>query len=143
MWCLLNTFFACVLRTFSKKTFLSLPCKDFKSDDGMKSGIVRFFVHNFEAWFWLTSLILLAFMPPESTQTTFCVWHLLGFESCLGCGLGHSISNAFHGHWITSFKFHPLGLVAIAILTIRIVSVFNQNYTFERLNKKFTHDKNL
>lgn len=109
----------------------------------MKNQLSRFLLYNFEAWFWLAALILLAFMPPESTQTTFCVWHHLGFESCPGCGLGHSISSAFHGHWITSFQHHPLGIVAIILLLFRIVTVFSQNYKFERFNKKISYDKNL
>jgi hypothetical protein len=109
----------------------------------VKSGITRFVLHNFEAWVWLTALFMLAFMPPESAQTTLCVWHHLGVESCPGCGLGHSISSALHGQWIKSFQFHPLGMIAIIILVFRIVTVFTQNYTFERLKKKFSYDKNL
>ncbi len=89
--------------------------------------IYKFVRHNLEAFIWLAALALLAFMSPESTQQTLCVWHHAGFDACPGCGLGHSISAAFHGNVLDSFRFHPLGIFAIIILTIRVFRIFIEN----------------
>ncbi|MDP3444674.1 MAG: DUF2752 domain-containing protein [Ignavibacteria bacterium] len=102
--------------------------------------IFRFFRFNLEAFIWLMSLILLAFMNPENTQATFCVWHYVGFDSCLGCGLGHSISAAFHGHWVQSFEFHPLGIFAIIVLLFRAISLFVQNIFTQSKTYNYVND---
>jgi hypothetical protein len=96
--------------------------------NSLKGSFFRFLRFNLEAFIWLTALILLAFMNPENTQQTLCLWHHTGFDSCPGCGLGHSISAAFHGKILESFNFHPFGLFAILILVLRIVRVFSQNF---------------
>ncbi|KAF0131295.1 MAG: hypothetical protein FD155_959 [Bacteroidetes bacterium] len=104
--------------------------------------IFHFFTQNLEAWFWLTALVMLAFMNPASTQQTLCLWHYLGVDACPGCGLGHSISAAFHGRIGESFNFHPLGMIAIVVLCARIFTIFIQFKNFTEL-KTYQYDKNL
>jgi hypothetical protein len=104
--------------------------------------IFHFLTQNLEAWFWLTALVMLAFMDPASTQQTLCLWHFIGVDSCPGCGLGHSMSAAFHGNIRDSFSFHPLGIIAIGVLIARIFSIFIQFKTFSDLNT-CRYDKNL
>jgi hypothetical protein len=95
------------------------------------SSSFRFVKLNFEAFVWLIALILLAFMQPENTQATLCLLHHAGIESCPGCGLGHSISAAFHGQIVDSFRMHPLGIAAIVILLLRIVTIFYQYFKYQ------------
>lgn len=94
--------------------------------------IIRFLRINFEALFWLASLLLLALMLPDNTQASLCLLHHVGLDSCPGCGLGHSISAAFRGQIAASFAMHPLGIFAIVVLVLRIVSVFYSNYTLHQ-----------
>ncbi len=93
--------------------------------------IYHFMRSNIEAFTWLTALLLLAFMQPENTQSTLCLLHHAGIESCPGCGLGHSISAAFHGRFLQSFNMHPLGMAAILILTLRITTIFYQYFKYQ------------
>lgn len=97
--------------------------------------VIHFLKHYFEAIVWFIALVLLATMDPYSTQPSLCMFHALGIESCPGCGLGHSISAAFHGQIVRSFETHPLGIVTIIILSSRIVIVIFQNYKFQQIKK--------
>gem|GEM_PF-265536 len=109
----------------------------------MKTGsIFRFIKENLEAFIWLLALILLACMPPESTQSSLCLLHHLGFSWCPGCGLGHAISSFFHFRFVLSFNQHPLGIFAVVVLISRICTVFYQYYTFHYQNSNH-YGKNL
>jgi hypothetical protein len=92
---------------------------------------IRFIRLNFEAFIWITALLLLAFMQPDNTQASLCLLHHAGLESCPGCGLGHSISAAFRGQFLYSFQMHPLGMGAILVLMHRISIIFYQNYKYQ------------
>ncbi|MFZ4463508.1 MAG: DUF2752 domain-containing protein [Bacteroidales bacterium] len=98
--------------------------------------IITFGKAYLEAFIWLVALVLLAFMDPYSTQPSLCVFHHLGIESCPGCGLGHSISAAFHGKFVLSFVTHPLGILTIVFLSARIIMIIIQNYKYQQFNKK-------
>jgi Protein of unknown function (DUF2752) len=75
----------------------------------------------FELFFWTSGLILLAIMPPgPDVHYSFCVFKMMGFNFCPGCGLGHSISYLFHGDIQSSLEAHPLGPFAIVIILFRI-----------------------
>ncbi|MBL6447265.1 DUF2752 domain-containing protein [Fulvivirga sp. 29W222] len=70
------------------------------------------------------ALIALACLPTDSpAHFSLCPLNNLGFDFCPGCGLGRSISHAFHGQFTASFDSHPLGLFAIIILSYRIISL--------------------
>lgn len=103
---------------------------------------LRFFRLNLEGFVWITALFMLAFMDPANTQQSLCLLHIAGVESCPGCGLGHSVSAAFHGDLHGSFRQHPLGLAAIVLLFFRSIQVFYQNIKYQQL-KNQTYDKNL
>jgi hypothetical protein len=94
-----------------------------------------YFRQHLEGFIWIIALLLLGLMNPENTQQTLCLWHLAGFESCPGCGLGHSISSAFHGDFHTSLKQHPMGIAAIFILLFRIITIFTSWQIFQPFKK--------
>ncbi|NOU46848.1 MAG: DUF2752 domain-containing protein [Bacteroidales bacterium] len=90
----------------------------------------------FEAIVWLVALILLATMDPYTAGPSLCMFRKLGIESCPGCGLGHSVSAAFHGQFGQSFDMHPLGMITIVFLTVRIISIIIQNHNYQRLKNR-------
>lgn len=84
-------------------------------------------VVKWEAVFWLAGLIYLLTVNPYHTQEfTFCPFHNLGITFCPGCGLGRSISFFFHGDLIHSLKTHPLGIIALVIISFRIMDLTAQ-----------------
>ncbi len=102
----------------------------------------RFVRINLEAFIWLMALLLLAFMDPNNTQSSLCLIHHIGIDQCPGCGLGHSISAAFHGQIAESFNRHPLGMAATVLLIIRIITVFYQSFKYQS-PKNHPYGKNL
>lgn len=80
----------------------------------------------FEAAIWLSGLIALAFLEIGSSHLSLCPFYNLGFDFCMGCGLGRSISQIFHGNFIESVKIHPLGVFAVIILSYRIIELSKQ-----------------
>ncbi|MBU1370998.1 MAG: DUF2752 domain-containing protein [Bacteroidetes bacterium] len=102
----------------------------------------NFLQKNLEGFVWLLALLLLALMSPSVTQPSLCIFHQLGIDSCPGCGLGHSISAVFAGKFITAFEYHPLGLFAILMLSVRSFIVFKQYHDYQKLKSRI-YDKNL
>jgi hypothetical protein len=77
-----------------------------------------------EGVFWLVALIILATADfSDETHVTLCPFRNLGFEFCPGCGLGRSISCFFHGEFMQSLSFHPLGIFAVFILSFRTIQL--------------------
>ncbi|RYE22406.1 MAG: DUF2752 domain-containing protein [Sphingobacteriales bacterium] len=75
----------------------------------------------FEACFWVAALIGLACTNPgQESHFSLCFFKRMGWSLCPGCGLGHSIAWLFHGNMLQSFKAHPLGLFALAVILHRI-----------------------
>ncbi|MEO6490806.1 MAG: DUF2752 domain-containing protein [Ferruginibacter sp.] len=85
----------------------------------MKS-VMRFILNNFELLFWITALILLYGMNTDTGKNSFCIFNLIGFTWCPGCGIGHSIQSALHLQFMTSIDQHPLGILAVIIILYRI-----------------------
>lgn len=79
-----------------------------------------------EAAVWVTGLTALAFYNVSDSHFSICPFYNLGLDFCMGCGLGRSISYAFHGHLIQSLKTHPLGIFAVIVLSFRIVQLSKQ-----------------
>lgn len=94
--------------------------------------VLYFVRYNMEAFIWLTALILLAFTDPYLYHFSLCPISNMGFEFCPGCGLGHAISFLFRGEILKSIQTHPLGILAVVLLTIRITTVF-KNYRNNQL----------
>lgn len=77
-----------------------------------------------EALIWIAGLVaLIIYLPSEGAHFTICPLANMGFEHCPGCGLGRSISLFFHGHMMESIYTHPFGIIAVIILTFRIIQL--------------------
>ena len=84
---------------------------------------------GFEALIWILGFTYLAFFnSPDTTHFTICPFANLGIEFCPGCGLGNSISYLFKGDFIASFHSHPLGIFALFIIIIRIITIIKNNW---------------
>ena len=78
-----------------------------------------------EPFIWIAALLYLAVSPPpEHPDFTLCPLAHMGITHCPGCGLGRSVSYAFHGEFSESYHAHVAGMPAILILTARIFSIF-------------------
>lgn len=85
---------------------------------------------------WPLGLMALYFMDPHAGGASFCLLKRAGITWCPGCGLGHSIHYLLHGHLEASFRSHPLGLFAVAVLGSRVISLARQQL------QAFHHHKN-
>ncbi|MGQ1784325.1 MULTISPECIES: DUF2752 domain-containing protein [unclassified Saccharicrinis] len=56
-----------------------------------------------------------------------CLFKNCGLGFCPGCGLGHSVGFIARGEITNSFNSHPLGILAVVILTYRIFQIFRNN----------------
>lgn len=82
---------------------------------------MKLFRRYFELAAWISGLILMALMDPGTdAHYSLCFFKFIGINYCPGCGLGHSISYLFHGHFKESFNAHPLGLFAVVMILCRI-----------------------
>lgn len=85
-----------------------------------------FFRRYFELTFWITALLLLAFMNPGTeTHYSFCIFKFIGIKFCPGCGIGHAISFLFHGDIRSSISAHPLGIFALIVILFRIYKLLS------------------
>jgi hypothetical protein len=83
---------------------------------------------GFEASVWILGLAyLLLIHSPGETHFTICPLANLGIDFCPGCGLGNSISYIFKGDFIASFQSHPIGISALLIITLRIITIIKNN----------------
>lgn len=73
-----------------------------------------------ESFIWIGALVALFFMDPTAGGSSWCLAKLLHFGFCLGCGIGHSIHEALHFNWRSSFNQHPMGIAAVLLLLNRI-----------------------
>ena len=96
----------------------------------MLNQLKKYLTRHLELIVWSVALILLAFNNPEAdTHFSLCVFKWMGFQSCPGCGLGHSISWLLHGDLQHSLQAHPLGIFAVAILLMRINTLSKKQLT--------------
>jgi Protein of unknown function (DUF2752) len=90
----------------------------------IKNILSRFKRKYFELFSWLFSLTALAVMQPTTdSHYSLCLFKMLGWQFCPGCGLGHSISWFFHGNVRASLSAHPLGIFAIFVILSRIFTL--------------------
>lgn len=89
---------------------------------------------DIEVYVWSIGLILLALSDPDHHHLSICPIANLGYDWCPGCGLGRSVALIFNGRIIESFWMHPLGLLALSILTYRIISLFKRTWILTRKN---------
>ena len=82
---------------------------------------------------WMAALAYLALMQPSVHQHfTLCAFNWVGFENCMGCGIGRSISFFLKGDITQSWQMHYFGIPATFILIFRIGSIIHKNY-FQQL----------
>jgi hypothetical protein len=89
-----------------------------------------------EALAWFAGLAFLALSNPyDPTHLSFFppTW-LFGLRSP-GYNLGHSIAYIFHGRFMQSLQANPLGIVAVAVLAGRIITLVHTSY------KKYLQEK--
>jgi hypothetical protein len=91
------------------------------------------FKKYFEVSFWVTALILLAWMPFGEDSFSLCPFHSIGLPFCPGCGLGRSVHLIFEGDFIGSFRKHPLGFAALIIILNRIFTLIKINLKNKQL----------
>jgi hypothetical protein len=95
--------------------------------------LVKFLVHNLEAFIWIAAILYFAVSPlPSGEHFTICPLSLAGFEHCPGCGLGRSLILLLHGHVTESFNMHPLAVFALLVLVVRIIFVFRAYFRFQK-----------
>jgi hypothetical protein len=93
--------------------------------------IYRFSRLNAEALIWTAVLLWFAVIPvPAGSHFSVCPLHLAGFDYCSGCGLGRSLVLLLHGRISESLALHPFGILALPLLTERIVVVFKSASEF-------------
>ncbi len=87
-------------------------------------------VVGLESLIWIAAIIFLSIIEPmESSHFTICPLSAIGIEFCPGCGLGKSASYILHGDLYNSINTHPLGIFALIVLTIRIISLVKINWS--------------
>ncbi|MFY0651583.1 MAG: DUF2752 domain-containing protein [Cyclobacteriaceae bacterium] len=91
-----------------------------------------------EVYVWTIGLLLLVFSNPDHHHFTVCPIANVGFDWCPGCGLGRSVALIFRGRFLDSFEMHPLGFLALAVLSHRVVSLFNQS--LKLIRKEYEQD---
>jgi hypothetical membrane protein len=92
--------------------------------------LLRWIYKNNECLIWIGALLWLYFAatPPvqPSAHFSFCIFKLAGLSFCPGCGLGRSMHEAMHGHWLSSWNLHWLGFPAILIISYRILTLIKR-----------------
>jgi hypothetical protein len=51
-------------------------------------------------------------MNASEEANSFCIFKFIGFKSCMGCGIGHSIHHALHFEFRESIEDHLMGIPA-------------------------------
>ena len=83
-----------------------------------------------EAVLWSIGLLALYFMGRG--EVSVCMFRWLGFERCWGCGLGHAVHDALHLDLASSFAHHPMGLLVLVVLLMRIFNLVRQTTKTKR-----------
>lgn len=52
---------------------------------------------------------------------SFCPFHFITGIPCPGCGMGRSIICFFHGRFVDSWLFHPLGWIVSTIFVLILI----------------------
>ncbi len=81
--------------------------------------LIRWTYRNMELLFWISAVVILFCMRVDTPETSLCVFSLMGFGTCPGCGIGHAIHYALHLDPAASFQHHILGIPAVIIIFIR------------------------
>ena len=61
---------------------------------------------------WIVVLLVLYGMDTSEQAPSFCLFKTVGFRSCPGCGIGHSIHHALHLRFQQALEEHIIGIHA-------------------------------
>jgi len=74
-----------------------------------------------EALIWTVGLLAVAFPDPTLPSVIeLCVFKLVGFSGCPGCGLGHAMGYLFRAEWALALQTHWFSPAALIILLAHI-----------------------
>ncbi len=65
----------------------------------------------------------------SGATTSLCLFKFAGFESCWGCGIGHSIHHTLHFQLTEAVKHHWLGIPSTVALVWLIIRPFIYQHT--------------
>ena len=95
---------------------------------------VKWVWRNQELCFWVAALILLYYLPVNDHHYSLCVPSMLGFEKCLGCGIGHSIHHYLHLEITEGWEHHYLGAFAVGVIFFRIINLIRLTFKYNYIN---------
>jgi len=87
---------------------------------------LKFLVDNNEMLVWTFGLGILIKVGLTDGGQSLCLFKAVGFGTCPGCGLGHSIGYLLRGDIALSFKAHLFGAPGFMILIGRIACLVKQ-----------------
>jgi hypothetical protein len=90
--------------------------------------MIKHLYSNLEAFIWIFGLTFLFFIPAGESHFTICPLKNAGIPFCPGCGLGQSIHYLFHLDFESSIAAHPLGILALAVITVRIITLIKKSF---------------
>jgi hypothetical protein len=77
--------------------------------------------HWVEAAIWITGLTLVCLADPtKNSEVELCVFKIMGFSGCPGCGLGHALGFLARGELLLAVKSHWMSPAVAVILLTRI-----------------------
>jgi len=75
---------------------------------------------NIELYFWILALFLLKIDNPDTENISFCLFKFIGFDACIGCGIGRSLAYILDCRIWDSWNTHILGIPILLILLSHI-----------------------
>jgi hypothetical protein len=97
-------------------------------ESGMKKILTFLTVpYQKEILLWAAALAAPVFIDPAKPHFSFCLFKNIGIDFCPGCGLGRAIALFYRGDIAGSFLCHPLGIIAVIIISLRIISLINKS----------------
>ena len=102
--------------------------------------IAGIFKKNIELLCWISALVALLFLNPETAHFSLCPFQNLGINFCPGCGIGHSIHYALTFDLKASFSEHPLGIPAVIILFKRVYQLIKIRNHEQKINSSYTRN---
>ena len=117
---------------FLKFDFIDRVIFTFLPGNNLKMSVLKIIQRYRDPAIWWVVLVVLFFM--DSNGPSLCLFRWIGFHSCPGCGLGHSMHEALHGNWKGSVEYHILGLPAVILLLLHIItSIYSITKTTNQL----------
>ena len=80
---------------------------------------------NTEFLAWTLAFVFLFFMDVSTNSKSLCVFKMIGFKSCFGCGIGHSIHSVLHLNFKQSLQEHILGIPTTIFIVYKNIKYFS------------------